>query len=130
MSESGLAKSNITGEDITPGYDYGAVSERDKLLIAEILDILKSRKAVPVDMIVDEINHRFNLEEIPTMDITKTLWYQLTKDEPLGQQVQGFRISLDNNQTKIKIPFIAFHVDLDFLDGFVNRLVQKVNNLK
>jgi hypothetical protein len=48
----------------------------------------------------------------------------------LGQNIQGFRISLDKNQAKIKIPFIAFQADLDFLDGFINRLVQKVNDLK
>jgi len=127
---SGLAKSNVTGEDITPGYDYGTVTERDKLLIEEILSILKNRKGIPVDMIVDEINTKFSLEEIPMMDIKKTLWYQLTKDEPLGQNIQGFRMSLDEKQNKIKVPFISFQADLDFLDGFINRLVQKVNNLK
>lgn len=127
---NGLATSNVTGEDITPGYDYGSVTERDKLLISEILSILKNRNGIPVDMIVEEINTKFSLEEIPMMDIKETLWYQLTKDEPLGQNIQGFRISLDEKQAKIKIPFIAFQADLDFLDGFVNRLVEKVNNLK
>lgn len=127
---NGLATSNVTGEDITPGYDYGTVTDRDKLLIEEILSILKSRKEVPVDMIVEEINSKFNMEQIPMMDVKETLWYQLTKDEPLGQNIQGFRISLDEKQAKIKIPFIAFQADLDFLDGFINRLVQKVNDLK
>lgn len=127
---NGLATSSVTGEDITPGYDYGAVTDRDKLLINEILSILKNRKQVPMDMVVEEINSKFNLEEIPMMKVEETLWYQLTKDEPLGQQVQGFRMSLDEKQNKIKVPFIAFQADLDFLDGFINRLVQKVNNLK
>ena len=127
---NGLATSNVTGEDITPGYDYGAVTERDKLLINEIISILKSRKEVPIDMVVEEINTKFEIEEIPMMDIKETLWYQLTKDEPLGQNIQGFRMSLDENQNKIKVPFISFQADLDFLDGFLNRLVQKVNNLK
>lgn len=127
---NGFATSSVTGEDIIPGYDYGSVTERDKLLIAEILDILKSRKEVPMDIVVEEINNKFNMEEIPMMDVEETLWYQLTKDEPLGQHVQGFRMSLDEKQNKIKVPFIAFQADLDFLDGFINRLVQKVNNLK
>lgn len=127
---NGLATSNVTGEDITPSYDYGAVTERDKLLINEIISILKSRKEVPIDMVVEEINTKFEIEEIPMMDIKDTLWYQLTKDEPLGQNIQGFRMSLDENQNKIKVPFISFQADLDFLDGFLNRLVQKVNNLK
>jgi hypothetical protein len=127
---SGLSKSNVTGEDITPGYDYGSVSEKDKLLIEEILNILKNRKEIPVEMTINEIKSKFGLEEIPMMDIESTLWYQLTKDEPLGQNIQGFRISFDEQQNKIKVPFLAFSADLDFLDGFVNRLVQKVNDLK
>lgn len=127
---NGFATSSVTGEDIIPGYDYGSVTERDKLLIAEILEILKNRKQVPMDIVVEEINNKFNMEEIPMMDVEETLWYQLTKDEPLGQHVQGFRMSLDEKQNKIKVPFIAFQADLDFLDGFINRLVQKVNNLK
>jgi len=127
---NGLATSSVTGEDIIPGYDYGSVTQRDKLLINEIVSILKNRKQVPVDMIIEEINTKFNMEEIPMMDVKETLWYQLTKDEPLAQNIQGFRITLDKNQAKIKIPFISFQADLDFLDGFLNRLVQKVNNLK
>jgi hypothetical protein len=130
MSGSGLAKSTVTGEDITPGYDYGSVSEKDKLLIEEILNILKNRKNIPLEMTIDEIKSKFGLEEIPMMDIEGTLWYQLTKDEPIGQNIQGFRISLDENQAKVKVPFISFSADLDFLDKFVNRLVQKANNLK
>jgi len=127
---NGFATSSVTGEDIIPGYDYGSITERDKLLIGEILSILKNRKQVPVDMIVEEINTTFNLEETPMMKLEDTLWYQLTKDEPLAQTVQGFRMSLDEKQNKIKVPFISFQADLDFLDGFINRLVQKVNNLK
>jgi uncharacterized protein (UPF0210 family) len=127
---NGFATSSVTGEDIIPGYDYGAVTERDKLLVNEILSILKNRKQVPVDMIVEEINTKFNLEEIPMMKLEDTLWHQLTKDEPIAQNIQGFRMSLDEKQHKIKVPFISFQADLDFLDGFINRLVQKVNNLK
>jgi len=127
---NGFATSSVTGEDIIPGYDYGSVTEQDKLLIAEILSILKNRKDVPTDLVAEEIKGIFGMEDIPMMDIEETLWYQLTKDEPLGQNIQGFRISLDKQQNKIKVPFISFQADLDFLDGFINRLVQKVNNLK
>jgi len=127
---SGLAKSSVTGEDITPGYDYGSISDRDKQLLGEIINILKNRKDVPTDLVAEEIKGIFGMEDIPMMNVEETLWYQLTKDEPLGQNIQGFRISLDEQKNKIKVPFIAFQADLDFLDGFINRLVQKVNNLK
>jgi hypothetical protein len=127
---NGLITSNVTGEDIAPGYDYGSITDRDKKLIEEVISILRSRNNLPTDMIISEVKSRFELEEIPMMRIEDTLWHQLTKDEPIGPSIQGFRISIDNDGNKIKVPHIGFSADLDFLDGFLNRLVQKVNNLK
>jgi hypothetical protein len=54
----------------------------------------------------------------------------LTKDERLGQSVQGFRQSTDENGEKIRIPHVGFSADLDYLDEFVNRLVKKIEGIK
>jgi hypothetical protein len=54
----------------------------------------------------------------------------LTKDERIGQSVQGFRQSIDENGNKIRIPHIGFSADLDYLDGFLNRLIQKAQEIK
>ena len=81
-------------------------------------------------MIIEELKTKFQLVEIPLKKIEDSIWGQLTKDERLGQSVQGFRNSTDEHGNQIRIPHVGFSADLDYLDEFVNRLVNKVNNLK
>jgi hypothetical protein len=127
---NGLITSNITGEDITPTFDYGSLTNRDKEVAREIIHIMLRKENMPLPTIIAEINQSFQLEEIPMAKIEDTLWHQLTKDEQLGPSIQGFRESVDANGNKIRIPHIGFSADLDYLDDFLNRIVQKVNALK
>jgi hypothetical protein len=53
----------------------------------------------------------------------------LTKDERLGQSVQGFRQATVDGK-KIRIPHIGFSADLDYLDEFINRIANKVKNIE
>jgi hypothetical protein len=53
----------------------------------------------------------------------------LTKDERIGQSMQGFRQTTDDEGNKIRIPHIGFSADLDYLDEFVNRLAKKIASL-
>ena len=62
--------------------------------------------------------------------IEDTVWGQLTKDERIGQSIQGFRETKDENGNRLKIPHIGFSADLDYLDGFLNRLIQKASKIK
>ena len=55
--------------------------------------------------------------------------HQLTKDEHIGQNIQGFKIISDDKGNKKRIPHIGFSSDLDYLDGFINRLILKLENL-
>ena len=54
----------------------------------------------------------------------------MTKDERLGQSVQGFRQTTDENGKKIRILHVGFSADLDYLDEFLNRIVKKVIDIK
>ena len=127
---NGKLASNMTGEAIEGNFDYGSITERDKLVVREIIDFLRQREQVPVGMIVEELKTRFQLVEIPMKKIEDSVWGQLTKDERLGQSVQGFRQSTDENGEKIRIPHVGFSADLDYLDEFVNRLVKKIEGIK
>ena len=127
---TGKVASNMTGESIEGTFDYGSITDRDKKLVIEIIDLLRNRINLPIDMIIEEIKTRFTLEEIPMQKIEDSVWGQLTKDERLGQSIQGFRQSTDKDGNKIRIPHIGFSADLDFLDEFVNRLVTRINKLK
>ena len=54
----------------------------------------------------------------------------MTKEERLGMSIQGFRQSTDENGNQIRIPHVGFSADLDYLDDFINRIVQKALKLK
>ena len=126
----GKVASNMTGEAITGNYDYGNISDNDKIVVREIIDFLRSREGVPTSMIIEEMNRRFELVEIPMKKIEDSVWGQLTKDERLGQSIQGFRNSNDEKGNPIRIPHVGFSADLDYLDEFVNRLIKKVEDIK
>jgi hypothetical protein len=111
-------------------YDYGSVSKQDKKVVEEIINILSSRENVPNNIVVEEIKHKFGIKQIPIMSIEKTIWHQLTKDEKLGQSIQGYKTIKDKNGNDIKIPHIAFSADLDDLEKIINRILQKIRDLK
>ena len=126
----GQVASNMTGEAIEGVFDYGSITERDKKLIEEVIKLMRERPGVPSDMIAEELKQKFELEEVPMKKIEDSVWGQLTKDERLGQSIQGFRLARDENGNKVKIPHVGFSADLDYLDEFVNRLVQKTKDIK
>ena len=117
-------------KDVISNYDYGDITDRDKVVVREIIDLLRAREQVPCGMFAEELKTRFQLEEVPMQDIESSVWGQLTKDERLGQSVQGFKLSTDENGKKIRIPHIGFSADLEYLDEFVNRLTKKIKRIK
>ena len=125
----GKVASNMTGEAIDGLYDYGNITDSDKLLVKEIIDLLRERDQVPCGMFAEELKTKFQLVEIPIKKIEDSVWGQLTKDERLGQSIQGFRNATVDGK-KIRIPHIGFSADLDYLDEFVNRIVNKVKEIK
>ena len=127
---NGMVASNMTGEAMESNYDYGDISDSDKKVVREIIDLMRQRDQVPCGMFAEELKTRFELVEIPMKSIEDSVWGQLTKDERLGQSVQGFRQSTDEKGEKIRIPHVGFSADLDYLDEFVNRLVTKIEGIK
>ena len=127
---NGAMASNMTGEAITGVYDYGNISDSDKRVVREIIDLMRNRGQVPCSMFAEELKTRFDLVEIPMKKIEDSVWGQLTIDERLGQSIQGFRQSTDENGKKVRVPHVGFSADLDYLDEFVNRLVIKVKDIK
>ena len=126
----GKMASNMTGEAIEGLYDYGNITDSDKLLVKEIIDLLRQRDQVPCGMFAEELKTRFQLVEIPMKKIEDSIWGQLTKDERIGTTIQGFRQSINKQGEKIRIPHVGFSADLDYLDEFVNRLIKKVKEIK
>lgn len=132
---SGAINSNVTGEDLEGMYDYGQCDDPKKFPLIkqttnEIIKNLRAMKDVPLEQIVNQLELKFGLENIPALKIEDSLWHQLTKDEHLGQSIQGYRITMkDDGSGKIRIPHIGFSSDLDYLEGFLNRLIDKLENM-
>ena len=123
-------KSNVeTDKDIEPLFDYGDITDRDKSVVEEVINLFQARPGVPSEMVIAELKEKFQLVQIPMMKVEDSVWHQLTKDERIGQSMQGFRQTTDNEGNKIRIPHIGFSADLDYLDEFVNRLAKKIANL-
>ena len=123
-------KSNVeTDKDIEPLFDYGDITDRDKSVVEEVINLLQARPGVPSEMVIAEMKEKFQLVTIPMMKVEDSVWHQLTKDERIGQSMQGFRQTTDENGDKIRIPHIGFSADLDYLDEFVNRLAKKIASL-
>lgn len=125
--------SNVTGKKLhSVVFDYSdtGLKKEHREAAEEVIRIIKERQEqnVPLDMVVEEVKQNFKLDDIPEMNYKKTLWYQFTKDERLGQQKQGYRIETVNGVKK-KIPHISFSADLDYLDDMINRFVKKVKQL-
>jgi len=123
-------KSNVeTDKDIEPLFDYGDITDRDKSVVEEVINLFQARPGVPSEMVIAELKEKFQLVQIPMMKVEDSVWHQLTKDERIGQSMQGFRQTTDNEGNKIRIPHIGFSADLDYLDEFVNRLAKKIATL-
>ena len=123
-------KSNVeTDKEIEPLFDYGDITDRDKSVVEEVINLLQARPGVPSEMVIAELKEKFQLVTIRMMKVEDSVWHQLTKDERIGQSMQGFRQTTDNEGNKIRIPHIGFSADLDYLDEFVNRLAKKIASL-
>ena len=125
----GKLASNMTGEAIKGLFDYGDITERDKSVVNEVIELIESRPGVPGEMLVAELKEKFQLVTIPMMKVEDSVWHQLTKDERIGQSTQGFRETVDKDGNKIRIPHIGFSADLDYLDEFINRLATKIASI-
>ena len=125
----GKVASNMTGEAIQPNYDYGNITDSDKKVVKEIIDLLNTRGNVPCSMFAEELKTRFQIVEIPMKPVEDSLWHQFTKNERIGLSVQGFRESKDDEGNKIRIPHIGFSADLDYLDEMIQRIAKKVREI-
>ncbi len=104
------------------------ISERDKKVAEDIIETLREnqKKNIPLKHSIDQIQNNFHIKEIPTMNVETSLWYQMTKDEKIGANIQGYRTTVKDNK-KIRIPYIAMGADLDYLDDMMRRIITKVH---
>ena len=132
-NNTGKMNSNVSGEDLDRDFEYGELDTKNRILVQktaeEIIRLIKESQNKNHSELIEYIQQKFKLIEIPTIDLKDTLWYKLTDGEHLGQNIQGFKIIIDENGNKKKIPHVAFSSDVDYLDGLINRMVQRLKEL-
>ena len=129
-SIDGSLTSNVTNKPLDEEV-FSTIDTTDdqKKAIRSVLQHIKNRKSIPLDIVLQEIEQQYSLEDVPEMNIEESIWYQLTKNERIGFQKQGFRIDIVNGKW-VKIPHLSFSSDLDYLDNMINKIVEKIKNIK
>ena len=110
--------------ELTPNFNYGDITEEHKRTVEEVIKFLLLNKDNPLEQTIKEIRTRFKIVDVPMMKYEDSLWYQFTKNENIGNSVQGFKQIRDKNGNFIRIPNIAFSSDLDNLDKMLNRFIK------
>jgi hypothetical protein len=122
--------------ELTLNFNYGNITEEHKLVVEEVIKILRFNKDKPLEQTIMELKNRFKMVDIPMMKYEDSLWYQFTKNENIGYSLQGFKQVKDKNGDLIRIPHVSFSSDLDNLNEMLQRFVEtiqynlKENNLK
>ena len=111
--------------------DHEDVTKEQQKVAEDILQFVKNdqSKNIPLKFTISQIENSYKLKEIPMMNTENSLWYQFTKDEKIGANIQGYR-SAEKDGEKIRIPYIAFGADLDYLDEMMKRIITRINSLK
>ena len=53
-------KSNVeTDKEIEPLFDYGDITDRDKSVVEEVINLLQARPGVPSEMVIAELKEKF-----------------------------------------------------------------------
>jgi len=107
------------------------ITGEHKKIAEDILRQVKEdqSKNIPLKFTISQIENDYKIKEVPIMDTENSLWYEFTKDEKIGANIQGYR-TCEKNGKKIRIPFVAFGADLDYLDEMMKRIITRINTIK
>lgn len=130
MSEENKLPS-VDSDDFDFLKDHFEITKEDKKVAENILDTIieDSQKNIPLKFSISKIKETYKIKEVPMMNIENSLWNQFTKDEKIGQSIQGYRTA-EIDGKKVRIPHIAFGADLDYLDEMMKRIITIINNMK
>ena len=115
----------MSDENIEGVFNYAAITDEHKAVIKEVLNLLKQRVNVPINLVEQEIKQKFQIEDLPEMKFEDSLWYQLTKDvqKKYSMHIQGHKLKRLEDGKQIKIPYIVFTSDIEQLDELANHII-------
>ena len=130
MNEKNKLPSTDT-EDFQFLVDHFEPTKQEKKIAEDILSTIvdDASKDIPLKFTITRIQESYKLKDVPMLSLENSLWHQFTKDEKIGQSIQGYRTQIIDGKS-IRIPYIAFGADLDYLDEMIRRIITRINNLK
>ena len=130
MNEKNKLPSTNT-EDFQFLVDHFEPTKQEKKIAEDILSTIvdDASKDIPLKFTITRIQESYKLKDVPMLSFENSLWHQFTKDEKIGQSIQGYRTQIIDGKS-IRIPHIAFGADLDYLDEMIRRIITRINNLK
>ena len=121
----------VDTEDFEFLVDHSEPTKLEKKVAEDILNTIigDASKEIPLKFTITRIQESYKLKEMPILSLENSLWHQFTKDEKIGQSIQGYRTQVIDGKS-IRVPHIAFGADLDYLDEMIRRIITRINNLK
>ena len=122
---------SVDNKDFEFLKDHYEITKEDKKVAENILETIieDSQKNIHLKFSISKIQENYKLKEVPMMSVEDSLWNQFTKDEKIGQSIQGYRTA-EVDGKRVRIPHIGFSADLDYLDEMMKRIITSINNLK
>jgi len=130
LEEAKKSKAPVENET-TRVYDrplsQADIDENQRKVVRDIIELVKERDTVPSTMFAQELSYRYKIEDVPMMDIEKTLWHTMTKDFNLGTSIQGWREEVRDGK-KIRIPLLGLTADLEDLEDMIKKIMTNIRN--
>tara|TARA_E500000178_G_C17002819_1_gene746578 strand:- start:1858 stop:2280 length:423 start_codon:yes stop_codon:yes gene_type:complete len=118
-----------------PAFNFDDLTNDESKAVNWALQRIKQLRnsGVSYDMIEAELKVRFNINDVKTLKVQDTLFYQILKDMNLAIIEQGYTEKRDEKGEPYRVPHISIGFDVDELDVLVNKIfdyTQGVKNIK
>jgi hypothetical protein len=109
-------------------FDYGSLTKEQKKVVIEIMELLRKSNQENMLEFADVLKHKFNVEEIPMEDTSKSWLLHILKKENVNHCVQGFNLENVNTKNVKKYPIILIQDDIRTLEkAFEKNFFEKLN---
>lgn len=114
--------------EVTRRINVDTLTEEQKNLVKEIILFLKERSHIPFDMVEEEMQQRFKLQEIPMTDISSSNICKHIKSFPNNIDIsyQGYIDKKKPDGSVYRDPFLNISGDLEQFE----QLVENIKNQK
>lgn len=123
-TEDFLIKKDNQIEKIYPNYDYGKITDKDVILVREIISILEKEKSFST---AEQLKIQFQLKENEKYDIQKSLFFKYCEKAGIRTSKQGF-ITVSENGKITEYPIVSVGDDIRRLNKIIEEVYKDVES--